>query len=193
MGLSDLAYGTNGDSGPHCALDRLVRAGNTRLITRSLCLRALKDWASLTLVPLKFWDEEIYLAAVGPSSAIENFSKIPKEEQTVEICETAMRRCGHLQHVREDLSTFEICEIAVKHWGGSLQHVPEEFLTENMFLIAVRSTHASRALDHIPDEFRTIDLYTEMVRAHRWHMSSVPDDLQGEVRAQLDAETTSDV
>ncbi|MCH5265387.1 MAG: DUF4116 domain-containing protein [Lachnospiraceae bacterium] len=80
--------------------------------------------------------------------------KIPKKEQTTEICKTAIKQNPlALQFVSRKCLDSKMCLAAVKKDGYALRHVPSQFVTKKMCELAVEA--APELLNNVPENFRT--------------------------------------
>lgn len=80
--------------------------------------------------------------------------KIPKKEQTKEICKVAIKQNpSALQFVSKKCLDTKLCLAAVKKDVQAFLHVPSQFVTKKMCELAVGE--APELLNNVPDNFRT--------------------------------------
>lgn len=80
--------------------------------------------------------------------------KIPKKEQTIELCKAAIRQNPlALQFVSRKCLDSKMCLAAVKKNGQAFRYVPGQFVTKRMCELAVEA--APELLNNVPENFRT--------------------------------------
>ena len=80
--------------------------------------------------------------------------KIPKKEQTIELCKEAIRQNPlALQFVCRKCLDSKMCLTAVKKNGQAFQYVPAKFVTKRMCELAVEAD--PKLLNNVPENFRT--------------------------------------
>ena len=66
------------------------------------------------------------------------FKYLPEKLQTEEICKIAVKERGYLlKYVKNQ--TEEICKLAVQEWEGALEYVKDEYKTEEIIDLALKS------------------------------------------------------
>jgi hypothetical protein len=88
---------------------------------------------------------------------LNNIRFIPYKYKTKELCEMAVRNDGYsLQYVPEELKTKEMCELAIEQNGMALQHVPEEL--GKKYFYDKEAKKNGEYLRFIPDEYITKEM-----------------------------------
>ena len=83
-------------------------------------------------------------------------SELPEKSRKPEICLLAVKRNGNsLQYVPKDYITSEMCFIAINKDYKALQYVPEDLKTSEICLAAIR--RHKRAYEYIPDNLKTYE------------------------------------
>ena len=102
---------------------------------------------------------------------------------------------GNLQFVPKKYMTAELCLIAVKKTGYTLEHeqifmpqlvlayVPEKFRTPKLCMAAVMQEPF--ALLAVPEKFKTLELCIAAVQADRRTLKHIPDTLKSKVKTAL--------
>lgn len=82
-------------------------------------------------------------------------SQIPKKEQTIELCKTAIKQNPlALKFASKKYLNSKICLAAVKKDGRVFRYVPKQFITKKMCELAVEAD--PKLLSNVPEEFRTM-------------------------------------
>ena len=89
--------------------------------------------------------------------------KIPKKEQTVDICKIAIRQNPlALQFVSRKCLDSKMCLAAVKKDGQAFRYVPSQFVTRRMCELAVEAN--PEFLNDVPEDFRTLKICISAVK-----------------------------
>lgn len=89
--------------------------------------------------------------------------KIPKKEQTVDICKIAIRQNPlALQFVSRKCLDSKMCLAAVKKDGRAFRYVPSQFVTRRMCELAVEAN--PEFLNDVPEDFRTLKICISAVK-----------------------------
>ena len=105
-----------------------------------------------------------------------NMKYIPKQVQTQELCDAAIKSiCWAIQFCKDKFKTYDNCFSAVKRNGQCIEHVPNQFIDEKMSLIAVQSRYP--CLELIQKEYVTQELCEEAVKANGENIRYVPEEL----------------
>lgn len=80
--------------------------------------------------------------------------KIPKKEQTIELCRTAIKQNPlALRFVSRKCLDSKLCLAAVKKGGQAFRYVPSQFVTKRICELAVEAD--PKLLNNVPENFRT--------------------------------------
>lgn len=89
--------------------------------------------------------------------------KIPKKEQTIDICKMAIRQNPlALQFVSRKCLDSKMCLAAVKKDGQAFRYVPSQFITRKMCELAVEAD--PELLNNVPENFRTLRICINAIK-----------------------------
>ncbi len=150
----------------------------SEFITYDLCKSAIEsvDESICSIKPHLLTEEEYYaLCLLSITKNGRNIDLIPKEVQSQDLCDAAMRSsCWAIRSCVNTFKTYENCLSAVKGNGQTLEHVTKVFIDEAMCLSAVQSKYT--CLNYIPKEFLTKELCEEAVKANGENSKYVPEE-----------------
>ena len=164
---------------------RAIKSVPNQLLNEELVALAVarEDWI-LGSVPERLRTRELCeLALRSPRSpqfgSYESpLAYIPHSLLTEEFCRTSVEKNGYLRIVPQWLRSFEICEIAVRKSGITLEYVPVDLRTEELCRIAVAQN--GRALRYVPEMLRTDEICSIAVAQYGLALESVPETLRTE-------------
>lgn len=157
--------------------------------------RVIRDGYTLSLVPVKYRDNEICRLAVEtswnnlvhvpekmltPEICMIAFHKNPKsvfdfpvEFLTEEVCMEAARRCPDDVHLfPEKFLTPELIETAIQS-GGRIKQFPEEYINRELCLLAMKRN--GLGLNEVPKRFMDYEICLEAVKQNGAALNDVPD------------------
>lgn len=98
--------------------------------------------------------------------------KVPKKEQTPEICEIAIKQNPlALKFASRKCLNSNICLIAVKNNAKAFQYVPNQFITKKMSELAVEAY--PKFLNKLPENFKTSEICMNAVKKDVKNLSYV--------------------
>ena len=123
--------------------------------TYKICLAAIEQDPNLmSYVPLEHKTYELCSLAIE-NCDIKNFKSpmayIPENIKTYIFClRSVMKDPGSLEFIPKDIIDYRICKEAVSLGGEMIFHVPEEFQTEELNLLAIKQSW--QAIRHIKEQ-----------------------------------------
>jgi hypothetical protein len=105
---------------------------------------------------------------------LNNLKYIPEKYLTQELCELAVKQDGlTLNDIPEYLKTPEIYELAVQQNGLSITYIPKELRTKELCELAVKQD--GYALNYVPEKYLTQELCILSISHKKSHLISIPD------------------
>ena len=101
--------------------------------------------------------------------------QIPKTEQTLEICEKAIKQNPlSIQFADKKYLNSQICLEAVRKNGNVFRYIPNQFITEKLCELAIETD--PQLLNNIPDDFKTIKICLDAVKKDVRTLSYIPQE-----------------
>jgi hypothetical protein len=107
-----------------------------------------------------------------------NLAFIPYKNRTLELCIKAVKQCKEsFYDVPEEYITYEFCLEAVKHNGSILEYIAEEYkeyITYELCLAAIKDGSDHYILSYVPKKYKTYDLCLEALKNNICSINFVP-------------------
>ena len=119
---------------------------------------AIMKWGgNIQYVPdtAKDYVELCKLAVKYSATAIKHIS--PSLKEYYEICKYAVLTTGGaLAYIDKDFKTFELCKIAISHWGYAIEYVPlDKFTDDEIYELSKLAVSKNKAnILYVPDKFK---------------------------------------